>query len=328
MAIATCLVGRTVVFSRRFMAGFRDLLRATPAGRFARAFTRVQVQLERLQLAVGRLEGLVRARDGGDFQAHEYGVFSQWGEDGLIAYLVSTVPIERPWFVEFGVEDYKEANTRYLLMTRNWRGLVIDGSEAHVRSIREDDLSWRFELEARCAFVTRENINQLIGDAGFRGDIGLLSVDIDGNDYWVWEAIDVVSPRIVVAEYNSLWGPDRAVTVPYDPTFVRGQKHHSNLYYGASIAALARLAASKGYALVGGNSAGNNAFFVRDDVRGPIPAVSPLAAYRRAAFREGRDASGALTFADFSARLRAVESLLLHDLETGEAVTVGSLGQR
>lgn len=310
------------------MASFLDLLRASPAARFARAFGQMQTQLERLQLAVGRLEGMVRARDHGDFQSHEFGVFSQWGEDGLIDHLVSQVPIERPWFVEFGVEDYREANTRYLLMTRNWRGLVIDGSQANIAAIKADDISWRFELEARSAFITRDNINTLIGDAGFAGDIGLLSVDIDGNDYWVWEAIDIVSPRIVVAEYNSLWGPERALTVPYDPAFVRGRKHHSNLYYGASITALTRLAERKGYALVGGNSAGNNVFFVRDDVRGALPAVTPLAAYRRAAFREGRDESGALTYADFTGRLRVVEHLPLHDLATGETATIGSLGLR
>lgn len=310
------------------MASFRDLLRATPAARFARAFGQMQVQLERLQLAVGRLEGLSRARANGDFQSHEFGVFSQWGEDGLIDHLVSRVPIERPWFVEFGVEDYREANTRYLLMTRNWRGLVIDGSQANVAAIKADDTSWRFELEARCAFITRDNINTVIGDAGFTGDIGLLSVDIDGNDYWVWEAIEVVSPRIVVAEYNSLWGPERAVTVPYDPEFVRSRKHYSNLYYGASIAALARLAERKGYALVGGNSAGNNAFFVRNDVRGALPAVTPLTAYRRAAFREARDEKGALTFADFAARLRTVEQLSLCDLERGETASIASLGLR
>jgi len=310
------------------MTRIRDLLRATPPMRFARAFAQVQAQLERLQLSVGRLEGLARGREGGAFEAREFRVFSQWGEDGLIDYLVSRVPIERPWFVEFGVEDYREANTRYLLMNRNWRGLVIDGSEANVRSVKAEDISWRFELEARCAFVTRDNINALLGEAGFTGDLGLLSIDIDGNDYWVWEAIDVVSPRIVVVEYNSLWGPTAAVTVPYDPAFVRGQKHHSNLYYGASLTALARLGSRKGYTLVGGNSAGNNAFFVRDDLRGSLPAVSPAHAYRRAAFREGRDAAGALTLVDFTSRLRSVAHLLVHDLDSGCEVTIGSLGSQ
>jgi hypothetical protein len=308
------------------MPSLLDRLRATPALRFARAFSQMQAQLERLQLSVGRLEARFNARDASDdFNAHEFTVFSQWGEDGLIDFLVSHVAIADPSFVEFGVETYREANTRYLLMTRNWRGLVIDGSEANVRAIKADDVSWRYELDARCAFITRDNINTLIAEAGFGGDLGLLSVDIDGNDYWVWQAIDVVQPRIVVVEYNSLWGPSRAVTVPYDPQFVRGQKHYSNLYYGASIAALERLGRAKGYALVGGNTAGNNAFFVRDDVRGSLPAVTPERAYRRARFREARGRDGEFTFAGFAARLREVHDLPLRDVVSDSDVTVGSL---
>jgi len=307
------------------MRGLRDLVRTSSVARLVRTLMQTQAQVERLQLAVGRLEGLVRAREGGGFNAHEYGVFSQWGEDGLIGYLAARVPIERPWFVEFGVEDYREANTRFLLMTQNWRGLVLDGSEAHIRAIKADAISWRHELTARCAFVTRDNINGLLQDSGFTGDIGLLSVDIDGNDYWVWEAIEVVSPRIVVVEYNSLFGPTHAVTVPYDQGFVRAHKHHSHLYYGASIAALARLGARKHYALVGSNAAGNNAFFVREDVLGKLTPVAPAAAYRRAAFREGRDAGGELTFDDFPARVRAIEHLSVHDLEHGRDVAISSL---
>ena len=305
-----------------------ERLRETSPARFARKLSQLHAQLERLQLAVGRLEERVGPRDSHEFTSHELSVFSQWGEDGLIAYLASRVPIEDRSFVEFGVEDYREANTRYLLMTRNWRGLVIDGSAANISAIKADDISWRFELTARCAFVTRDNINDLIGEEGFRGDIGLLSVDIDGNDYWVWQAIDVVQPRIVVAEYNSLWGPDRKVTVPYDPEFVRGRKHYSNLYYGASLAALEHLGRTKGYSLVGGNSAGNNAFFVRDDVRGPVPATTARQAYRQARFREARDRDGNLTFASFPQRLAEVAQLPLHDVETGGEITIESLARR
>jgi len=305
-----------------------ERLRETSPARFARKLSQLHAQLERLQLAVGRLEERIGPRDRDDFTSHELSVFSQWGEDGLIAYLVSRVQIDDPSFVEFGVEDYREANTRYLLMTRNWRGLVIDGSPANVSAIKADDISWRFELTARCAFVTRDNINALIAEAGFRGDLGLLSVDIDGNDYWVWQAIDVVQPRIVVAEYNSLWGPDRKVTVPYDPEFVRGRKHYSNLYYGASLAALEQLGRTKGYSLVGGNSAGNNAFFVRDDVLGSLPVVPARRAYRQARFREARDRDGSLTFATFSQRLAEVAQLPLHDLDAGSEVSVESLTRR
>jgi hypothetical protein len=281
-------------------------------------------RLEKIQIALGRIEmqqQLAAGKGIGEFQ-----VFSQWGEDGIIAHLVARVPIENRVFVEFGVEDYREANTRFLMMSENWTGLVMDGSQKSIASIQKGELYWRYGLTARAAFITRENINQLIREAEIGGDIGLLSVDIDGNDYWVWQAIEVVQPRIVVVEYNSLFGSDRAVTVPYDKDFVRSKKHHSYLYYGASLAALARLGREKGYALVAGNSAGNNAFFVRKDVLGDLPALTAKQAWRRSNFRESRDAGGELTFLAHRPAIRTIAELPLVDVETGKEVSVGSLG--
>ena len=144
----------------------------------------------------------------------EFRAFSQWGEDGIIQYLINQVPIESTSFVEFGVENYLEANTRFLLINDNWKGLVLDGSERHIDFIRNDKIYWRHDLSAECRFITRENINDTLDECGFRGDIGLLSIDIDGNDYWVWESIDIIKPRIVVCEYNSVFGDQQAVTVP------------------------------------------------------------------------------------------------------------------
>lgn len=105
-----------------------------------------------------------------------------------------------------------------------------------------------------------------IEQSGIFGEIDLLSIDIDGNDYWVWKAMTAIRPRVVVIEYNSSFGPDRSVTVAYDPSFRRYEKHPSGLYYGASLQALNKLAAQKGYFLAGCDSAGVNAFFVRDDL--------------------------------------------------------------
>ncbi len=113
---------------------------------------------------------------------------------------------------------------------------------------------------------------------GFTGDVDLLSLDVDGNDYWVWQALTACSGRVVVLEYNSMFGPDRAVTIPYDPKFNR--RDHRFCYFGASLAALTKLSASKGYRLVAVEPTGVNAFFLRDDIAPAIPAVDPAAAYR------------------------------------------------
>ena len=124
-----------------------------------------------------------------------------------------------------------------------------------------------------------------------------MSIDIDGNDYWVWEACTAVSPAIVIVEYNSRFGSERSVTVPYDPGFVRHKAHHSCAYYGASLAALVALGARKGFAFVGSNRAGNNAFFVRRDLlAAPLRELTVAEGYVQRQFRETRDADGRLLF--------------------------------
>lgn len=246
----------------------------------------------------------------------EFQVYSQWGEDGILQHLLRHVEIPRRIFVEFGVESYREANTRWLLVEHGWGGLVIDGSEENVAEIKRDPIYWKHPLKALCSFVTRENIDDLIRGEGVSGEIGLLSVDIDGVDYWVWEAITVVDPAIVVVEYNSLFGPDRAVTVPYRGDFVRQEAHPSCSYYGASIRALESLGRRKGYALVGSNSAGNNAFFVRRDLlRPPLREIPAAEAYVKRGFREARGDDGKLAFPTFQEEAALVAGLPLVDLE-------------
>lgn len=205
----------------------------------------------------------------------EFQVFSQYADDGIIQYLVHNLPVEERRFVEFGVENYTEANTRFLLIKDKWAGLVLDGSLANVAYIQQDPIAAYYNLTARQAFITADNINQLLEESGFTGRIGLLSIDIDGMDYWVWKAISVAEPAIVVAEYNATFGPDRSITVPYKPDFVRSVAHPSYLYYGCSLSALQDLAREKGYEFIGCNSAGNNAYFVRNDLAA-IPWLASL----------------------------------------------------
>lgn len=278
-------------------------------------------------MQVGALHArLVEQLGPDEIERSEFQVFSQFGEDGIIQFLVQRVPLERRVFVEFGVEDYTESNTRFLLVNNSWRGLVIDGDSAHQRFLEASGLAWRTTIDAVTAFVDRDNIDGLIRGAGIEGDIGLLSVDLDGNDLWVLEAIESVTPRILVTEYNSAFGPDHAVSVPYDPGFVRSDKHFSHLYWGASLAALAAVADRKGYALVAGNRAGNNAFFVRRDVLGQIPARSVADCWRPAQFRESRGAGGELTYlADDTAKLQLMRDLPLVDLTAGRERTIAEL---
>jgi hypothetical protein len=281
---------------------------------------------ERMQRALGRVElRQLRAIDPPDPNDWEFQVTSQSGEDGIIQYLLQRVPIEHKLFVEFGVEDYTEANTRFLLQNDGWGGLVMDGSAAHVAMIRQDALSWRANLNAQQAFITRENINDLLQRHGVTGDIGLLSIDIDGNDYWVWEAITAVQPRIVICEINPLFGPEAAISIPYDAKFQRGQAHFSHVYFGASLAALDHLARKKEYRLVAVTREGINAFFVRNDLTGSLKPLDGAQAWRPSPVRESRNAQGQLTFAPAAEQLRAIAHLPVVDVLTGETRRLGDV---
>ena len=272
--------------------------------RFDRAEARAAAaerSLEQLRAAVGRVEARqlgLDARGVGPLAAHEFRAFSQWGEDGIIRWLVREAAPAPKVFVEFGVEDYREANTRFLAEHDNWTGLVIDGGRENIERVRRSPVCWRQNLRAVEAFVTRDNINALIAGAGLAGDIGLLSVDIDGNDYWVWEAVDVVSPAVVVVEYNHRFGRDLGVTIPYEEGFRRGARHPV-YYFGASLRALCLLGARKGYAFVGCNSNGVNAFFVRrDKMTAALRELTPEEGYVAGSFTESRDERGLFVPAD------------------------------
>jgi hypothetical protein len=277
------------------------------------AVGRLERSVAELREAVGRVESRqLAAFPSPDLSGNEFKVWSQWGEDGILQHLIRHVQVPNRVFVEFGVETYVEANTRFLLTQFGWSGLVLDGSEANIAAVRRDDIYWRHNLKAACAFITRENIDGLLAANGVGGPIGLLSIDIDGNDYWVWEAIQSIDPALVVVEYNSRFGSDRAVTIPYDPAFQRAHAHHSTSYYGASLAALVALGRRKGYAFVGSNSAGNNAFFVqRSRLPSTVRELTVAEGYVRRAFREMRDASGALVYPSMEEEEALVQSLPL-----------------
>lgn len=244
----------------------------------------------------------------------EFRAFSQWGEDGIIQYLIHNVPIKNKTFVEFGVETYREANTRFLVLNNNWKGLVIDGGAENIKAVIGDSIYWKHDLTAECHFITKENINAIISRAGFHGDIGLLSVDVDGNDYWIWEAIDCIQPRIVICEYNSVFGDEYPISVPYNENFVRTKAHYSNLYFGASLPALCFLADKKGYDFVGSNSHGVNAFFVRRDLNHGLPCLTAKEGYVESRFRESRDADGSLTYITGKDRLALIVQMNVVDV--------------
>lgn len=222
-------------------------------------------------------------------QEAEFCVFSQWGDDGIIQYLISKIEIPNKIFIEFGVEDYRESNTRFLLINNKWSGLVIDGSRSNIDYIKRDVVSWACDLHAINAFITKENINELIKgflNKGYSSEIGILSIDIDGNDYWIWKEINVINPVIIIIEYNSAYGSDYAWTIPYKSDFYRVDEDKTFQYWGASLKALCHLGNEKGYLFIGCNSNGNNAYFIRKDKLGNLKSLTVSEGFVDASFRE------------------------------------------
>lgn len=240
----------------------------------------------------------------------EFRVYSQFGDDGIIQWLTGQLPGLPKRFIEFGVEDYSECNTRFLMVNDGWSGLVMDGSATNVARLKSRRWFWRHDLTANHKFLTRENVDATIAEWVGTEPLGLLHIDVDGNDYWLWDAIHCTSPGIVIMEYNAVMDPDRTITIPYDPEFTRFAAHPSGQYAGASLGALTHLGNLKGYALVGTNSAGNNAYFVRRDLLNACVREVPIAeCYSPPKFRESRDTSGKLNFHSIEQRRASIRGL-------------------
>lgn len=252
------------------------------------------------------------------FEEVEFSVFSQVGDDGILQWLTHHIPFpeQAKSFVEFGVENYTEATTRFLLVNNNWRGMVMDGSEENVAYIQNDMITWMYDLTPVCSFITAENINSLLESHGFAGEIGILHIDIDGNDYWVWKAVTTANPIMVIVEYNSAFGNERAITVPYRPDFVASEEHYSRIIFGASVPAFEHLAAEKGYQFLGCNANGNNAYFIRNDYAKYIVDKIDQKKYVKTRFRQNRGEDGQLTKKSDHEVIRTFKNIKVYNVIT------------
>ena len=194
---------------------------------------------------------------------YEFQVYSQHGEDGIIEEIFNRIGSTNKYFVEFGAEKGLENNTLFLLI-KNWRGSWIEGNDEYVRFIKNkfEFLLQKGALSVIQSFITAENIEDTFRILSVPSEFDLLSIDIDGNDYWVWKAIKNYSPRVVVIEYNAIFRPPTQYVIKYEPF----KKFEITRSFGASLQSLYLLAEEKGYKLVACNFAGGNAFFVRSDL--------------------------------------------------------------
>lgn len=287
----------------------------------------IPISISKIQESLGRIEARqLLENDISNINESEFKVYSQWGEDGIIQHLLRFIPIENKVFIEFGVENYTESNTRFLLINNKWSGLILDGNRKHIEYIKRDmSVYWAHNLKAEHVFITKDNINDIIVRNGIPKDIGLLSIDIDGNDYWIWEAITEVKPRIVISEFNALFGPFEKVSIPYKHDFVRNSFHYSNIYYGASLAALEFLGKQKGYSLVGINSTGNNAFFVCNEYCKNLKVLTSTEVFRTPQFREAKDINGELSYINFQQQIELISDLQVIDIQSKNLKKINDL---
>lgn len=215
------------------------------------------------------------------FNMHEFSCYSQNGEDGLILYLLACVGVESHFVVEIGTEDGRECNSANLILNYGWRGCLIEAAEHWAEKAREYFKTCHAADRVKMinARAEPESINTVLTRAGVPAHIDVLSIDIDSYDYWLWRALDVVTPRIAVIEYNASFGPVRSVTIPYPRTTA---VQPNPMYHGVSLTALQKLGESKGYILVGCDDRGVNSFFVRRDLAeaAGLKAMAPERAFR------------------------------------------------
>ncbi len=208
----------------------------------------------------------------------EFRAFSQTGEDGILLFALTVAGMTNRVCVEIGF-GVPECNTANLILNHGFTGLLVDGDPLAVEQGRKfyaeqkDTRAWPPRLAH--AFITRESVNELVARHGIEGEIDVFSIDIDGMDYWVWEALTAISPRFVMVEANNVWGPDESVAVPYSPAFRAEYINGTPDYSGASLLAYTRMARRKGYRLVGAQRYGFNALYARHDVAPELlPEVS------------------------------------------------------
>ncbi len=260
----------------------------------------------------------------------EVRVFSQWGEDGILTYLLDSVGITKPKILEIGAGNFEECNSRFQAEFRNASVYAVDLRSDLESNCKKLDVFWRSIIIPVNDYITPINVNSHINSAkSLLGGIDIFSLDVDGNDYWILLEADLSGISIVVCEYNPLFGHTQSVTVPREDDFSRESKHFSWLYYGMSIKASISAMQKKGFVFCGSNLAGNNAFFIREELGKKLnldmPSSTNLIANVDWRVREARDENGKLNFLFGKNRISLIKSLKVVETESNSLVDLESV---
>jgi hypothetical protein len=260
----------------------------------------------------------------------EVKVYSQWGEDGILDYICEIIALAKPRFLEIGAGNFLECNSRFIAELRNASVVAVD-ARADLLSAPLHSLKWKNHIELVHEWITPDNINSIIELAKQKmNSVDIFSLDLDGNDYWILERANLSQFKVVVVEYNALFGSTHEVTVPRNDRFERHKEHASGLYYGASLKAFVELLKLKGFVFIGTNRSCVNAFFIKKNLRSKFKTLKMqnLDKYVDSTIRESRDSFGKLSFLAGIDRNTVIESLPLWNVASQVMVKVRDVSLR
>jgi len=260
----------------------------------------------------------------------EVKVFSQWGEDGVLEYLFTKLEISKPKIVEFGVGIFDECNSRFAAEFRNASVYMVDLNKDLISNVENKEIYWRNSLFPIIDRITPDSgLFHLKTAESIMEGIDVLSLDIDGNDYWVLKALDLEAVSIVVCEYNPIYGGEIACTIERDDEFDRAQAHYSWLHYGMSLRAAISLMESKEFIFIGSNRVGNNAFFLKKElvnlINIKLPDMSNLKEFTDWRIRESRDISGSLNYLGLQDSRKEIANCLVYDIENEKVIKLSQV---
>ena len=252
----------------------------------------------------------------------DYKIFSQNGEDGIIDYLLTQLGIEKPKFLEIGVGDYSEANTRFIYEKSSAIGTIIDCERDLENKVKKNLDIWRGEISIIEKVVSSDNILEILNKNDSLFKLDLFSLDIDGVDYWILKKLPKDFSKIAIIEFNPLFGKDIEVTVPNINNFDRNKYHYSNLCFGMSIKAAINIMKEKNFYFVGTNLLRNNAFFIsnrfKKDVFFKNLEINDLSSSVNATFSESRNKNKELNYLKYNERLKEILNCDIVDLKDGK----------
>lgn len=250
----------------------------------------------------------------------DYKIFSQNGEDGIIDYLLYQIKVEKPKFLEIGVGDFTESNTRYIFERCSPKGTIIDCINDFENKVKKNIKIWRGELQIVNKMINSKNILNTLNDTRSLQDLDLFSLDIDGIDYWIVDKLPKNFSKIAVLEFNPIFGDKLEVTVPDDINFNRSKYHYSNLCFGMSLLAAINIMKKKNFYFIGTNQFKNNAFFISNNYSKEKffknIEIQHENISENANFTESKNNKGKLNYLKYKDRVKEIYNCELIDLSS------------